>query len=153
MLSEYALTFTLLSLFTLGRHFWSDIKELQIDSRRNHLMIGSVLTIGLLSNQATVLLIAGILTIIITILLSWFEKRQGNVIFGDGDKEILTWSIPGLSLVFGYSYAAFFLGLLMVSFFILAGLRQSNLLNKTKLPGLIFITISYLIVFIFGWFL
>lgn len=153
MIFEYALTFSLLTIYTIVRHFWMDIKELKIDSRRNHMMVGSVLTIGLISHQAEILIITGILTIILTFLLSYLEKRQGKVVFGDGDKEILAWSIPGISLVFGYYYAALFLALLMVSFFVLAFLKKTNNLVLQKLPGLVFISLAYLIVLVFGWFL
>src|SRR3989304_3934653 len=105
MVFEYALTFTLLTGYTIVRHFYSDIKALEVDSRRNYMMYGVVLTIGLISHQTDVLIIAGLLTIAFTLLLGYLESKQGRVVFGDGDKEILGWSIPGIALVFGYAFA------------------------------------------------
>lgn len=152
MVVEYVLTFTLLTGYTIARHFYDDIKELKVDSRRNYMMYGAILTIGLISHQAVTLLITGIATIAFTLLLGYLESKQGKVVFGDGDKEILGWSIPGIALVFGYGYAAWFIFLLMLSFFGLAALRQTKLMGAVKLPGLAFISFAYLVILIFGWF-
>lgn len=153
MEQTYLLTFTLLTIYTIVLHFWSDLKERKVDSRRNHMMIGAVLVIGLISNQATTLILTGLLTIVFTIILGKLEQKQGKIVFGDGDKEILTWSVPGIALIFGYFYAGLFIFLLMISFFLLAYLRQKKMIPPEKLPGLIFISFAYLIIMILGWFL
>jgi len=92
-------------------------------------------------------------TIILTLILNYFEKKQGKVVFGDGDKEILNWSVPGIALSFGHYYSSLFIALLMISFFSLALLKKTNNITLNKLPGLIFIALSYLVVLVFGWFL
>lgn len=153
MFNEYAIVFTLLTVYTIALHFWTDMKERKIDSRRNHMMIGAILVIGLISNHTATLIITGILALGFITLLGKIEKKQGKVVFGDGDKEILAWSIPGLALVFSYGYAALFVALLMVSFLVLAYLRQSKKIDANKLPGLIFISFSYIVVLLLGWFL
>jgi len=153
MFNEYILSFTLLTIYTIVLHFWSDLKERKVDSRRNHMMIGAVLVIGIISNQADVLILAGLVTILFTIILSKLEKKQGQIVFGDGDKEILTWSVPGIALCFGYFYAGAFIFLLMISFFGLAYLRQTKLIQANKLPGLVFISFAYLVILILGWLL
>jgi hypothetical protein len=153
MFNEYILSFTLLTIYTIILHFWMDLKERKVDSRRNHMMIGAVLVIGIISHQVPVLILTGLLTILFTIILSKIEKDQAKVVFGDGDKEILAWSIPGLALCFGYAYAGAFIFLLMLSFFVLAYLRQTKLIPPEKLPGLVFISFAYLIILMCGWFL
>jgi hypothetical protein len=153
MFNEYVIIFTLLTVYTIARHFWTDLKERKVDSRRNHMMIGAVLTIGLISHQADVLIIAGIVTLVFTIVLASLEQRAGKVVFGDGDKEILTWSVPGIALCFGYVYAGAFIFLLMLCFFGLAFLRSKRLIPPEKLPGLVFISFAYLVILILGWFL
>ena len=153
MFNEFVLTFTLLTVYTLARHFWTDLKERKVDSRRNHMMIGAVLTIGLISHQADVLIIAGLVTIVFTIVLAALEQKAGKVVLGDGDKEILTWSVPGIALCFGYFYAGAFIFLLMLSFFGLAYLRQVKLITPAHLPGLVFISFAYLIILLCGWLL
>ncbi|HNV61755.1 MAG TPA: hypothetical protein PKN54_02310 [Candidatus Cloacimonas acidaminovorans] len=153
MINEYAITFTLLTIYTIFLHLWSDLRELKVDSRRNYMMIGAVLVIGLISHQIETLIITGILTIILTLILNYFEKKQGKVVFGDGDKEILNWSVPGIALSFGHYYSSLFIALLMISFFSLALLKKTNNITLNKLPGLIFIALSYLVVLVFGWFL
>lgn len=153
MIFEYALAFTLLTIYTMLLHFWSDLKELKVDSRRNHMMIGAVIVIGIISHEITTLIIAGVVTIAITYLLGVMEEKQKRVVFGDGDKEILAWSIPGIALVFGFYYSALFVGLLMVSFFILAFARHKLLINEQKFPGLIILCLIYIIVLILGWLL
>jgi len=117
------------------------------------MMVGAVLVIGLISGQTQTLIITGILAIAFMILLGRIEQKQGKVVFGDGDKEILGWSIPGIALVFGYGYAALFVCLLMVSFMVLAYLRHFKKVDASKLPGLIFIALAYIVILIFGWFL
>lgn len=153
MFNEYILSFTLLTIYTIVLHFWSDLKERKVDSRRNHMMIGAVLVIGIISHQADVLILAGLITILFTIILSKLEEKQGQVVFGDGDKEILTWSVPGIALCFGYFYSGAFIFLLMVNFFGLAYLRQAKLIQPEKLPGLVFISFAYLVILILGWLL
>jgi hypothetical protein len=153
MILEYATTFTLLTIYTMVRHFWTDIHELKIDSRRNYMMIGAVLTIALISHQATTLIIAGLLTIVITLILGYFEKKQGKIVFGAGDKEILTWTIPGIAVVFGYSLAGIFIGLIALGFFVLAFLRYKLFITEKRVPGLILLCLAYMIILIIGWML
>jgi hypothetical protein len=153
MFNEYILSFTLLTIYTIVRHFWSDLKERKVDSRRNHMMIGAVLVIGIISHQADVLILSGFITILFTIVLGKLEEKKGQIVFGDGDKEILTWSVPGIALCFGYFYAGSFIFLLMLSFFALAYLRQVKLLTPEKLPGLVFISFAYLVILLMGWLL
>jgi hypothetical protein len=153
MFNEYVLSFTLLTIYTIARHFWTDLKERKVDSRRNHMMIGAILVIGIVSHQADVLIISGIVTILFTLILGKLEEKQGKVVYGDGDKEILAWSVPGIALCFGYTYAAAFIFLLMLSFFALAYLRHIKLIEPEKLPGLVFISFAYLIILLCGWLL
>jgi len=47
MYNEYILVFTLLTIYTIILHFWSDWKERKVDSRRNYMMYGAILVIGL----------------------------------------------------------------------------------------------------------
>ena len=151
MILEYATTFTLLTIYTMIRHFWTDIHELKIDSRRNWMMIGAVLTLGLISKQIAPLVVAGLLTIGITLILGHFEKKQGKVVFGDGDKEILTWAIPGIAVIFGFNLAAMFIGLITLGFFVLAFLRYKMFIGEKVFPGLILLSLAYAIILILGW--
>ena len=151
MVFEYALTFTITTLYTIGLHFWSDMKERKVDSRRNHMMIGVTLAIGVISKQVWTLIIAGLITILIMQLLKHLEKRQGKTVFGDGDKEILAWSIPGIALVFGYPLASLFVGFLVLGFFVLATLRFKMFIYAQKFPGLIIISLAYLTILLLGW--
>jgi hypothetical protein len=153
MLYEYALTFTILTIFTMGLHFWSDMRELKVDSRRNYMMVGAVLAIGLISGEVFVLITSGFLVIAFLLLLGYLEKKQGRVVFGDGDKEILGWSVPGIAICFGWFYASLFMGFIVASFFILAFLRYKLFINEQKLPGLIILSFSYIILLIIVWFL
>jgi hypothetical protein len=153
MFNEYAIIFTLLTIYTIALHFWTDIRELKVDSRRNYMMYGAILVIGLISHQTWTLIITGLLTLGFMIILGKIEEKQGKVVFGDGDKEILGWSIPGIALVFDYGYAALFVCLLMISFISLAYLRHAKAIDASKLPGLIFIAFAYIIVLLLGWFL
>ena len=116
MVFEYLIAFTTLTAYTIGMHFWSDMHEMKVDSRRNHMMVGAVITLAIIAQQVFNLIFAGAITIIIMLILSHFEKKQGHIVFGEGDKEILAWSVPGISIVFGFSFAALFIGLLMVAF-------------------------------------
>ena len=153
MFNEYLLSFSLLTIYTLVLQFWMDLKERKVDSRRNYMMYGAVLVIGIVSHQAGVLILTGLLTIAFTFVLSKLEEKQGKVVFGDGDKEILGWSVPGIALTLGYFYAGAFIFLLMLSFFGLAYLRQVKAIPSEKLPGLLFISFAYLVILICGWFL
>jgi hypothetical protein len=135
----------------MGLHFWSDMKERKVDSRRNHMMIGVVLCLAIISHQYFEIITAGFITIGIMFLLKKLEARQGKTVFGDGDKEIVSWSVPGIVIVFGWQLAGLFIGLLVVSFFILAFLRHWMLINEHKLPGLMILSIAYLIILTIGW--
>lgn len=150
---EYALTFTILTIFTMILHFWSDIRELKVDSRRNWMMIGVTLAIGLISNQTFVLIVSGFFTIFFMVLLGWLEKKQGKIVFGDGDKEIIGWSVPGIALAFGWDYTILFVGLLGLAFFIIAFARQKMLLSEKRLPGLTILNLIYFIIIILAWLL
>ncbi len=153
MVFEYALTFTITTMYTMGLHFWSDMNERKVDSRRNHMMIGVTLAIGIISKQFYTLIIAGLIAIAIMQLLKYLEKKQGKVVFGDGDKEIVSWSVPGIALVFGFEIAAMFVGLLMVGFFILAFLRHKMFIEEQKFPGLIILSFAYILIMLVGWML
>ena len=152
MVFEYILTFTTLTIYTMVRHFWTDIHELKVDSRRNHMMYGVILTLGIISGEIFTLIVVGLLTILFMKILSLAEENQKAIVFGDGDKEILTWSIPGIAIVFGFQLAVLFVFLIAISFFILAWLRHKKKIPKEKFPGLILLAISYIIILIIGWF-
>lgn len=153
MFNEYVIVFTLLTIYTIALHFWTDMHERKVDSRRNHMMLGAILVIGLISEQTGTLIITGILALVFMAILGRIETRQGKVVFGEGDKEILGWSIPGIALVFGYTFSGLFVFLLMVSFLLLAYLRHAKAIDASKLPGLIFIAFAYIVILILGWFL
>jgi len=82
---------------------YKDLKTRKVDSRRNWTIQGAILGMVLLTQFN---------------LLTYLALMLGTALFnavvlrgywGDGDKEVMQWALPGLAMFAGFNYAAMFL--------------------------------------------
>lgn len=116
---------------------YKDYKKRKIDSRLNFLMKGIVLTLVIGSTQDYWIYIA---FLAIAFLFNFLVFKN----FGEGDKEILLWVLPGLVLL-GLFQPIIFLLILLALVLIETGIALKLTKEKIFFPGAILILISFAI--------
>jgi len=139
-LDQYFIFGSLISLVIIT---YSDFKTLKIDDRRNWFMQGYVLVLALMSNIILFYIIYSLLILGMNKILKWWEKLTDQTVFGDGDKKLLQWLVPGFAVVHIGLPPVFFLALMVV----LVGLAVYKHFQKDseKQPGVLYITIAFLL--------
>lgn len=122
---------------------YSDFKTLKIDDRRNWFMQGYTIALSILSGVLFFYVIYALVVILMNKVLKFFENLTGHTVFGDGDKKILQWLVPGFSIVH-IGLPPFFFGFLMLT---LCGLAVYKHFNQdfAKQPGTLYIFIAFLL--------
>ena len=135
--------FLLGSILSLAIITYSDFKTLKIDDRRNWFMQGYTLALAIISGVVFFYVIYALAVLGMNAVLKWWERLTDNVIFGDGDKKLLQWLVPGFCIVNLLLPPIFFLCLMVV----LVGLVGYKHFKKDleKQPGVLYITIAFLL--------
>ena len=112
-----------------------------IDERRNWFMQGATIALVILANAYWIYLGTLVIVLIFNVAIKRMETQTNTDMLGDGDKQIMTWLVPGLTLL-GMAYS--------VTFLVLFGLTLLGLFSYKKatnhtgpFPGLVLICISY----------
>lgn len=127
--------------FALLIQLWSDIKELEIDSRRNWFMMGAGLVAAMVLDAWNVYLIGLGIAIVFSVAVAKMEKKKGRVLFADGDREVIRWIIPAVSLGGLWLAAGYFVFLGIALALQVALKKRYNL--GVEMPGLIAISAAY----------
>lgn len=130
--------------FALLIQLWSDIKEMEIDSRRNWFMMGAGLVAAMVLDAWNVYLIGLGIAIVFSVAVAKFEKKKGRVLFADGDREVIRWIIPAVSLGGLWLAAGYFVALGLCLAVQVALKKRYNL--GVEMPGLIAISAAYVMV-------
>lgn len=117
----------------------SDFKELKIDERKNWVVQGILIGLVLVSGNFILYFITLILVNYLFNFLKKLEKKTG-IAFADGDKQIISWIIPGFTII-GPLYSGIFCIWLATCLLLTAIAGKIGF--KTKFPGLILITLSF----------
>jgi len=135
--------FISLAGIALAWQFWEDIKTHKIDVRRNWFMQGCGLFAAILVHAWFYYFIAVLVVIIFNEFIKSQEKRLGYAIFGDGDKSLMVWIVPGLTILSVFYSALFLMAMVVAMSGFLAYKFFVN--HKSKVPGLIFIVVGYIV--------
>ena len=129
------------AFFILLMQVYKDMQTQTIDSRRNWVIQGELLAFVLLG---FVNFIAYLALVIATTLFNVFFLKS---FWGDGDKEILAWLLPGLILLAGPFYALVFLfSFVLFSGAVFMAKRLFKMPANAKGPGVPIIFGAYLMV-------
>jgi len=123
-------------LFCLFLQSYRDLKTGKVDSRKNYVMQGLVLGCVLINDYNIWSYLA-----IILLAVSFTMLLGKN--WGDGDKEIIRWILPGLFVV-GFTEMFVFLIALAVCFIAFQTVTRVILKAKGKLPAVPVIFIAFL---------
>ena len=127
--------------------FWqlgSDLISFKIDEKKNWIMQGMIISLVLITRTYIPYIIAIGTVYILMKLLDKYETKHG-IGFASGDKQIITWIIPGLTILSATGiYAATYT---LILFILLMSLLIYSLALKKpmKIPGLALLTISFIL--------
>lgn len=131
------------ALISLAIITYSDFKTLKIDDRRNWFMQGYTLALALMGNVLLFYVVLTFLMFFFGYALKKYETFTNQTIFGDGDKKLLNWLVPGFVLLNLLMPVVFFVCLMDV----LIILTVIKVFKKDfqKKPGMLYITIAFLL--------
>ena len=141
---DVAEIFVFIGLIAIIWQLSSDFIKLKVDERKNFVMHGMIISLVLVTHTYIPYIIAVFSTVGLMKLLTKFESKHG-IGFAEGDKQIITWIIPGLILLSSLAqYSVLFIVLLFIQ---IIGIVIYSFATKTKtrLPGLTFITIAFML--------
>ena len=139
---EALIAFFSIASFALLVQLWSDLKSMEIDSRRNWFMQGAGLIAAMVLDAWNVYLVGLGIALVFGFAVARLEKKRGKVLFADGDREVIRWIIPALALG-GIWLSALYFVFLGIALALQVALKKRYDLGE-EMPGLIAISAAYI---------
>lgn len=141
---SYAFIFILLAAINLALQLVKDVETLRVDSRKNFFMLGAGVSLAVVSSNSLMFFGLGAVIFVFNYLVHKYETKTKQDIFGDGDKEVMAWLVPGLIVVGLNSVIIYLVSFVTLTLFF--GLIQKKFkLLDAYVPGLLFICISFVL--------
>lgn len=143
-MNDPSLVFILIASIGLFLQFIKDIEFMVVDSRKNFFMMGIGVALAIISGLSRMFLGLSLAMFLFNFSIHKYEQKKNLEIFGDGDKEVMAWIVPGL-IVVGLDSVIVFL----VSFsalLVFFGVAQKHFkFLKDFVPGMLFICLAFVL--------
>jgi len=136
--------FLFLASLTLFLQFIKDIEFMKVDSTKNFFMMGVGISLAIISQNSWMYLILALIVFVFNFVIHKIEVKRNKDFFGDGDKEVFAWLVPGL-IVVGLNSVLIFL-ISFSALLLMFGVAQKHYkFIETFVPGMVFICLAFVL--------